>query len=42
MSEISLKDFDVLSQTDQAEAVALLNRFDQLKKQESCQKDFIT
>ena len=42
MGEISLKDFDILSQTDQAEAVALLNRYEQLKKQESCQKDFIT
>ncbi len=42
MSEISLKDFDILSQQDQAEAIALLNRFEQLKKQESCQKDFIT
>ena len=42
MSEVSLKDFDILSQQDQAEAVALLNRFEQLKKQDSCQKDFIT
>jgi predicted phage terminase large subunit-like protein len=42
LSEISLKDFDILSQQDQAEAIALLNRFEQLKKQESCQKDFIT
>ena len=42
MSEISLKDFDILSQQDQAEAIALLNRFEQLKKQESCRKDFIT
>lgn len=42
MSEISLKDFDILSQQDQAEAVALLDRYEQLKKQESCQQDFIS
>jgi len=41
MAEISLKDFDILSQQDQAEAVALLNRYDQLKKQESCRSDFM-
>jgi len=39
--ELSLKDFDILSQQDQAEAVALLNRYDQLKKQESCRSDFM-
>ena len=42
MGDLSLKDFDILSQQDQAEAVALLNRFEQLKKQEACQKDFIS
>tara|TARA_R100001594_G_scaffold37272_2_gene67398 strand:- start:1429 stop:2910 length:1482 start_codon:yes stop_codon:yes gene_type:complete len=42
LSEISLKDFDILSQQDQAEAVALLDRYEQLKKQESCQQDFIS
>ena len=39
MGDLSLKDFDILSQQDQAEALALLNRFEQLKKQEACQKD---
>ena len=39
--ELSLKDFDILSQQDQAEAIALLNRYDQLKKQESCRSDFM-
>ena len=38
----SLKDFDILSQQDKAEAVALLNRYEQLQTQEECQKDFIT
>ena len=42
MAEVSLKDFDILSQQDQAEAVALLDRYEQLKKQDSCQADFIS
>ena len=42
MGDLSLKDFDILSQQDQAEAVALLSRYEQLQKQEACQKDFIT
>ena len=42
MNEVSLKDFDILSEQDKAEAVALLHRYDQLDKQDSCQKDFIT
>ena len=42
MSELNLKDFDILSQQDKAEAVALLNRYDQLEKQDSCRKDFIS
>jgi len=41
MSEVSYKDFDILSETDKAEAVALLNRYEQLEKQDSCQNDFI-
>ena len=41
MNEVSLKDFDILSEQDKAEAVALLHRYDQLDKQDSCQKDFI-
>ena len=39
MNEVSFKDFDILSEQDKAEAVALLNRYDQLEKQDSCQPD---
>jgi len=42
MSEVSFKDFDILSEQDKAEAVALLHRYDQLEKQDGCQQDFIT
>jgi len=42
MPEISLKDFDILSQQDKTEAVALLNRYDQIELQEKCQGDFIS
>ena len=42
MSELSLKDFDILSDQDKAEAVALLNRYNQLEKQEDCQADFLS
>ena len=41
MSDVSLKDFDILSEQDKAEAVALLNRYEQLDKQDACQKDFM-
>ena len=41
MSELSLKDFDILSNQDQQEAIALLNRYKQLEKQDDCQGDFI-
>ena len=41
MSDISFKDFDILSEQDKAEAVALLQRYDQLEKQDGCQKDFM-
>ena len=41
MSDISLKDFDILSEQDKAEALALLARYDQLDKQDSCQNDFM-
>ena len=37
-----LKDFDILSDADKAEALALLNRYNAIEKQESCQKDFIS
>ena len=42
MNKVSFKDFDILSEQDKAEAVALLNRYDQLEKQDSCQADFIS
>jgi predicted phage terminase large subunit-like protein len=42
MSEHALKDFDLLSDQDKNEAIALLNKYNQLEKQESCQSDFIT
>ena len=41
MSDVSFKDFDILSEQDKAEAVALLQRYDQLEKQDGCQKDFM-
>ena len=41
MSELALKDFDILSDQDKQEALALLNKYDQLEKQELCQGDFI-
>jgi len=37
-----LKDFDILSDADKAEALALLNRYNAIEKQESCHKDFIS
>jgi len=42
MSELSLKDFDILSAQEQQEAVALLQRYKQIEKQDECQADFIT
>ena len=42
MSELALKDFDILSDQEKQEALALLNKYDQLEKQESCQGDFIS
>ena len=42
MSEHALKDFDLLSDQDKNEAIALLNKYNQLETQESCQSDFIT
>ena len=40
--EPALKDFDLLSDQDKNEAIALLNKYNQIEKQESCQSDFIT
>lgn len=42
MSDLALKDFDILSDQEKQEALALLNKYDQLEKQESCQGDFIS
>ncbi len=42
MSEISFKDFDILSEQDKAEALALLGRYEQLDMQDACQNDFIS
>ena len=41
MTNALLKDFDVLSRQEQQEALALLDRYKKLDKQDSCQKDFI-
>ena len=37
-----LKDFDILSPQDKAEALTLLQKYDELGKQDSCQKDFMS
>tara|TARA_R110000744_G_scaffold152753_1_gene266966 strand:+ start:953 stop:2440 length:1488 start_codon:yes stop_codon:yes gene_type:complete len=42
MDNLSIKDFDILSQQDKAEAIALLNRYDQIDLQNNCRKDFLT
>jgi hypothetical protein len=42
MSEVVLKDFDILSDQERSEAMALLKKYDQLEKQEECQADFIS
>ena len=38
---VDLKDFDILSEQEQTEAMALLSRYDRIEKQEECQGDFI-
>jgi predicted phage terminase large subunit-like protein len=42
MKDVSFKDFDILSEQDKAEAVALVQRYDQLEVQDGCQGDFIS
>ena len=42
MSELALKDFDILSDQERSEAMALLKKYDQLEKQEEWQADFIS
>jgi hypothetical protein len=41
MSSLALKDFDLLSDSEKAEAMALLKRYETLEKQEGAQKDFM-
>ena len=41
MPSLALKDFDILSDDEKTEAVALLNKYEQLEKQDDCQHDFI-
>jgi len=42
MSSLALKDFDLLSDSEKAEAMALLKRYDALEKQESAQQNFLS
>ena len=42
MSELALKDFDILSDQERSEAMALLKKYDQLEKQEECKAGFIS
>ena len=42
MAGLDLKDFDILSEQEQTEAMALISRYDRLEKQEECQGDFIS
>ena len=37
MQNVSIKDFDILSQAEKDEAVSLLNRYEQIDKQVECQ-----
>ena len=41
MPNVALKDFEILSEQEQQEALALLDRYKRIEKQEVCQKDFI-
>ena len=42
MSNLQMKDFDILSQQDKTEAMVLLSKYQSMELAESCQKDFIT
>ena len=42
MDEYSVNDFDILSDQDKSEAIALLNRYDQIDQQEECRNDFLS
>tara|TARA_R110000782_G_scaffold251106_1_gene338617 strand:+ start:126 stop:1613 length:1488 start_codon:yes stop_codon:yes gene_type:complete len=41
MQNVSIKDFDILSQAEKDEAVSLLNRYEQIDKQVECHTDFL-
>tara|TARA_R100001377_G_scaffold41160_1_gene23133 strand:+ start:1576 stop:3063 length:1488 start_codon:yes stop_codon:yes gene_type:complete len=41
MQNVSIKDFDILSQAEKDEAVSLLNRYEQIDKQAECHDDFL-
>jgi|TARA_R100001530_G_scaffold122157_2_gene89711 predicted phage terminase large subunit-like protein len=42
MNNVSLKDFDILSQSEKDEAISLLNRYEQIDNQQKCHKDFLS
>jgi len=42
MKNVSIKDFDILSEQDKTEAIALLNRYEQIDKQSNCHVDFLS
>jgi len=42
MNNVSLKDFDILSQSEKDETVSLLNRYEQIDNQQKCHKDFLS
>jgi len=42
MKNVSIKDFDILSEQDKTEALALLNRYEQIDKQSNCHVDFLS
>ena len=41
MQNVSIKDFDILSQAEKDEALSLLNRYEQIDKQAECHTDFL-
>ena len=42
MNNVSLKDFDILSQSEKDETISLLNRYEQIDNQQKCHKDFLS
>ena len=41
MQNVSIKDFDILSQAEKDEALSLLNRYEQIDTQQECHTDFL-